>query len=62
MLRIGPLRFLVKNELLRWKEAPGDEILRPLTVRVTGGIRTHNHFLRQRKALSVELQPHAAGG
>jgi hypothetical protein len=50
------------TSILTWKEAPGDEIPRPLTVRVTGGIRTHNHFLRQRKALSVELQPHVAGG
>jgi hypothetical protein len=42
------------------KEAPGDEIPEPLTERVTGGIRTHNHLHRQRRALSVELQPHAS--
>jgi hypothetical protein len=45
--------------MVAWKEAPGDEILGPLTVRVTGGIRTHNHRIRQYRALSVELQPHA---
>ena len=44
---------------LKKKEAPSDEIPEPLTKRVTGGIRTHNHLLSQRSALSVELQPHA---
>ena len=41
------------------KEAPGDSIPEPLPKRVTGGIRTHNHRLSQKRALSVELQPHA---
>ena len=39
-----------------WEETPGDEILRPLTKRVAGGIRTHNHFLRKRKVLHLRAK------
>ena len=44
---------------VQWKEAPGDKIPEPLAMRVAGGIRTHNHPLSHKGALSVELQPHA---
>jgi hypothetical protein len=53
-MEVALLSFCVQR-----KEAPGDEIPSPLAVRVTGGIRNRNLPIRQKGALSVELQPHA---